>query len=156
MTEPFTQNTVYSFYIFLTGHKWHFLKVWQGVAETHGGFGDSKQIPSSITLCDFLPTRVKDSPCERNAAIPLVLALKTVVGHCETGSGMAAVTVLPPKVASNKILTASDIRDDQLSAWLLLPPMSPDQVRELMLIFGLMSTWRWGSFGTTGKVLNQL
>lgn len=41
------------------------------------GCGDTQWLqrletnPRSITLCDFPPTRMKDNPCERSAAIPL-------------------------------------------------------------------------------------
>lgn len=48
---------------------------------------------------------------ERNMAISLVFTLNV---HCETGSGMAVVTVLRPKITCDEILTVSVIRHDHL------------------------------------------
>lgn len=52
--------------------------------------------------------------------------------NCETGSRMAVVAVLRPKLACNKTLTVSKVCEDDLTVW--LPPTSTNQRVEITLI----------------------
>lgn len=75
-------------------------------------------------MCDFQP-----SPRWRITMATDSLGSKTLV-FCRAvrGSRMAVVTVSQPKIACDKHLTVSEIRDDGITAWILTDP------RQLRLI----------------------